>query len=416
GRRIELTSREFSLLEFLLRHKDRVLSRALIAQRVWGLDFDTFTNVIDVYVNYLRRKVDADAEPKLIHTVRGVGYVLREPTGSYMLIGPSDVRSRLTLWYTSVLAALLVLLGVTAVVFLDRSLRQNVDASLRSVADAIAESSRDTARAGPSLEDLLDGLFTPGAGGLFALLDPRGVPDPRLAPRTRERLPLSATALRNADQGTETFETIPLPGVAAPIRLLTLPVTNGGRVERLVQVAASLDTVEAARHRFVLILMALAPLALLGAAAGGWWVAGRALAPVDRITETARRITAEDLARRIDAPASQDEIGRLVGVRTAMLPRLERAFVTARQFSADAAHELRTPLTILKGEIEVGLRTPASDPETHRLLASCLEEVDRLIAMVEDLLFLARTDAGMADPPREPVDLADVLEDAAPAI
>jgi len=82
GRRIELTAREFSLLEFFLRHKDRVLSRALIAQHVWGLDFDTFTNVIDVYVNYLRRKVDADAEPKLIHTVRGAGYVLREPPGS----------------------------------------------------------------------------------------------------------------------------------------------------------------------------------------------------------------------------------------------------------------------------------------------------------------------------------------------
>jgi len=82
GRRVELTAREFSLLEFFLRHKNRVLSRALIAQHVWGLDFDTFTNVIDVYVNYLRRKVDADAEPKLIHTVRGVGYVLREPTGS----------------------------------------------------------------------------------------------------------------------------------------------------------------------------------------------------------------------------------------------------------------------------------------------------------------------------------------------
>jgi heavy metal response regulator len=79
GRRIELTPREYALLEFLLRHKGRVLGRALIAEHVWGVDFDTFTNVIDVYVNYLRRKIDTGFEPKLLHTVRGVGYVLREP-------------------------------------------------------------------------------------------------------------------------------------------------------------------------------------------------------------------------------------------------------------------------------------------------------------------------------------------------
>jgi heavy metal response regulator len=79
GRRIELTAREHALLEYFLRNPGRVLSRALIAQHVWGVSFDTFTNVIDVYVNYLRRKVDADFAPKLIHTVRGAGYVLRAP-------------------------------------------------------------------------------------------------------------------------------------------------------------------------------------------------------------------------------------------------------------------------------------------------------------------------------------------------
>jgi heavy metal response regulator len=79
GRPIDLTAREYALLEFLLRNRGRVLSRAQIAQHVWGLSFDTFTNVIDVYVNYLRRKIDADFELKLIHTVRGAGYVLKEP-------------------------------------------------------------------------------------------------------------------------------------------------------------------------------------------------------------------------------------------------------------------------------------------------------------------------------------------------
>ena len=79
GKRIELTAKEFALLEFFLHQPGRVLSRVVIAQHVWGVDFDTFTNVIDVYVNYVRKKIDADFNPKLIHTVRGVGYVLKEP-------------------------------------------------------------------------------------------------------------------------------------------------------------------------------------------------------------------------------------------------------------------------------------------------------------------------------------------------
>jgi heavy metal sensor kinase len=333
-----------------------------------------------------------------------------------MLERLGELRTRLTLWYTTLLAGLLLVLGVAAFTLLDRGLRANVDASLRSVAVTIAESSRQTARSGTSLERMLDAFLGPGAGGLFALLDPRGRPDPRLAPRSGDRLPLSTSALRNAEHGQETFESIALPGARAPIRLLTWPVTSGDRLEQLVQVAASLDAVEAARRRFLLILLGLTPVALAGAAAGGWWLAGRALAPVDRITATARRITAEDLARRIDPPGTSDEIGRLVAVLNDMLARLDAAFATARQFSADAAHELRTPLTILKGELEVGLAAAPEGDEPHRVMASCLEEVDRLIALVESLLFLARADAGVAENPHDPVDLAELLGDAQPAM
>jgi two-component system, OmpR family, copper resistance phosphate regulon response regulator CusR len=82
GKRIELTPKEYALLEFLMRRREQVLSRAVIAQHVWGVDYDTFTNVIDVYVNYLRRKVDTGFARKLIHTVRGAGYVLKEDAGS----------------------------------------------------------------------------------------------------------------------------------------------------------------------------------------------------------------------------------------------------------------------------------------------------------------------------------------------
>jgi two-component system copper resistance phosphate regulon response regulator CusR len=78
GQRIDLTTREYSLLEHLLRNRGRVISRVDIAERVWDLDFDTTTNVIDVYVSYLRKKLDRDFTPKLIHTVVGMGYVMRE--------------------------------------------------------------------------------------------------------------------------------------------------------------------------------------------------------------------------------------------------------------------------------------------------------------------------------------------------
>ena len=77
GKRIDLTPKEYALLEFLLRRRDQVLSRAVIAQHVWGVNYDTFTNVIDVYVNYLRNKIDNGYQLKLIHSVRGVGYVLK---------------------------------------------------------------------------------------------------------------------------------------------------------------------------------------------------------------------------------------------------------------------------------------------------------------------------------------------------
>lgn len=77
GEKIDLTSKEFALLEYFMRNPGRVLPRTMIIEHVWNYDFDTMTNIIDVYVNYLRKKIDSGREPKLIHTVRGVGYVLK---------------------------------------------------------------------------------------------------------------------------------------------------------------------------------------------------------------------------------------------------------------------------------------------------------------------------------------------------
>ncbi len=335
-----------------------------------------------------------------------------------MRLLPRTLRARLTLWYTAFFSGMLAVLGISALILLDRGLRDNIDASLKSVAQAIAESSRRQASVGTPFDDLLDSMLPPGlTERFFSLLDPFGRPDPRVASRSRLHLPLSVEALRNAEQGQETYQTLRMAGMSDfSIRMLTLPVIERGRIIHLVQVAMPLESTEAARSRFLLILLTLAPLALGGVAAGGWFLAGRTLAPVDRMVETARKIEAEDLSQRIETGESNDELGRLARVLNDMLMRLESSFAAVRHFSADAAHELRTPLTILKGEIEVALRAPRPDEEYRRVLGSCLEEVDRLSTLVQDLLFLARSDSGNLEAGKTPVNVEDVVVDVAPSL
>ena len=329
-----------------------------------------------------------------------------------------SLRWRLTAWYTAALGGLLVLLGTTALVLLDRGLRANIDASLASVARTIAASSREPGGLGADVDEALESLLGPGAAERFLqLLDPLGRSDPRWARRSRVHLPLSEIALRNAREGRETFETLTLPAyVASPVRLLTFPVTERGGLTHVLQVAMPLASVDAARSRFLLILLGLGPLAVGAVAAGSWLLAGRALSPVDAMVNAARHIGARNLGLRIEGAARDDEIGRLASVLNDMLDRLDRAFSAARQFSADAAHELRTPLTVLKGEIDVALHSAQSPDGYRRALASCREEADRLVALVEDLLFLAGADAEAVQPRLEPLDFATVIEDVAPAL
>ena len=251
----------------------------------------------------------------------------------------------------------------------------------------------------------------------FQLLDPLGRPDPRLVPSRRSRLPLSAEALRNAERGQPTLETVGLrPGSENLFRLLTLPVVRNGAIVNIVQVAMSLKNVEATQSSFLLTLLLLAPVALAGSALGGWFLARRVLTPVDAMVDAARRIEAEDLTKRIPALSSDDELGRLAAVLNDMLARLEGSFGAVRRFSADAAHELRTPLTILKGEIEVALRSSQAPAEIRQTLASCLEEVERMNSLVEDLLLMARMEGNALSARPRPVNLAEVVEDAAPAL
>jgi heavy metal sensor kinase len=146
--------------------------------------------------------------------------------------------------------------------------------------------------------------------------------------------------------------------------------------------------------RYVETLLVLIPLGVTLLAAGGWGLARRALRPVDRMSQSALRISAEDLSRRLERRGTGDEIDRLADTLNAMLARLQAAFGEMQRFAADAAHELRTPLTALKGGIEVALRAERPPEEYRRVLASSIEEVDQLIRLAEDLLLLSRSSAG----------------------
>lgn len=333
-------------------------------------------------------------------------------------VWPRTLRARLTVWYTALLSGMLAVLGLAALVLLERGLHENIDASLDSVARSIVETTQTATRSGSGLDDILESFFFPGfSRRSFRMLDPLGRPDPRVAPRGRLQFPISPEALENAKHGRSTYTTISLPDVSpSPVRLLTVPVFERGRLRNFVQVAMSLESAETARSRFLFVLLGLAPLALGGAGIGGWFLARRALAPVDAMVEAARRIEAEDLSRRLATHDNNDELGRLATVLNDMLARLERSFTAVRHFSADAAHELRTPLTILKGEMEVALRAPQTEDAYRQVLNSCLEEVDRLSALVNDLLFLARSDTGSLEVAHTPVNLAEVIEDVRPAL
>jgi len=145
---------------------------------------------------------------------------------------------------------------------------------------------------------------------------------------------------------------------------------------------------------------------------GGWWLNGRAVRPVHQIIDQAEEIEAGSLDRGITAAADTREYSRLVTVLNGMLARLRAAFDAQRQFTGDASHELRSPLTALRGELEVARRRERPAEEYRRVIDSALEEVDRLSRVAEDLLTLARSDAGVMAPRLADADLAAVARGA----
>jgi heavy metal sensor kinase len=142
-----------------------------------------------------------------------------------------------------------------------------------------------------------------------------------------------------------------------------------------------------------------------------YWLAGRALRPVGVITGIARELSDRDLHRRIDLDLPPDELGKLADTLNEMLARLESAFESLRQFTSDAAHELRAPLALIRTEVEVTLASPRAGAEYEVALRTVLAETERLSRMADQLLLLARADAGALTPQHETVDFKDLLEE-----
>jgi len=323
-----------------------------------------------------------------------------------------SIRARLTFWYSSLLTLTFLLLGGAGYGLLSYNLAHDMDTALSGVARVLADQARRPGSASfpPDIDEVFRRFFgfSPWQR-YFDMITPPGRQELR-PPSDAAKIPLSPQARENAQKGLPTFETVEGPG-GYPVRILTMPVVEGGRVVNLVQVGMSLEMTETTLRRFLLTMAALFPVGLLLAGGGGWLLARRALRPVDRIAETARRISAEHLAARLEDTGADDELNRLVGTLNDMLERLDASFHQVRQFSADASHELQTPLTILKGEIEVALRSPRTADEYRAVLTSALEEIDRLTRLVDGLLLLARADAGVLRMDRRPVDLTKLVED-----
>jgi heavy metal sensor kinase len=227
--------------------------------------------------------------------------------------------------------------------------------------------------------------------------------------------PAAAQPLLNPDQiasvmsGTTVMTTARTGPDDEEFRMLAVGLPSQSCPGAIV-VATSTDEVRSSIRELLVQLSIGAPLALLVAGFGGWWLAGRALAPVARMTREAGSIGIERLQERIDVPETADEIQRLAVTLNAMLDRLQRGVEDKRRFAADASHELRTPLAVMRAELDVTLRDVNLPADARDALESAREEVERMRSIVENLLTLARADDGSLELLREPVDLAAVTQ------
>jgi two-component system OmpR family sensor kinase len=306
------------------------------------------------------------------------------------------IRLRLTLAFTVVMAVVLAAMSFFVYSRVDHALLVSIDQSLSLQTVDVSHFERGR----------LDRDSAAG-GGIAQVLRPDGTvfgSDPLGLPPL-----LSAAELRRVSAGERIVRSGSLPGVRGHWRVLAQ--RRSFEDGRAVLVAArSLEPRDETLHHLLRELALAGPLALLLAALAGYGLAAAALRPVEAMRVRAQAISASTPGARLPHGRSRDEISRLAETLNAMLARLEAAFAHERRFVADASHELRTPLALLKTELEVALRRRRTREELEDALRSASEETDRLTRLAEDLLLIARSDAGELPVRREPVTAAEVLD------
>ena len=322
------------------------------------------------------------------------------------------LRVRLTLWYGTALALVLIIFSVVLYAITARSLRDTVDESLEDTAMTAVRSLEERGFLPLINEEELLSQFPEltRIDKFFQIFSPSGTITIRSPNIKQHEVPLSRTALDATFAGQKIFESAKYPK-EPPLRLISVPIVYRGNLLYIVQVGTSMESVGETLQRFLVLLVVAIPIALAVSLAGGWFLAGRALRPVDKITLAAQRIAAGDLSQRLSMPAAHDEIGRLAATFNNMIGRLDTSFRQIRQFTSDASHELRTPLTVMKGETDLVLRRPRLLDDYKSVLESNLEEIDRMTRIVDELLFLSRADMGEVRVESLPVAMESLVED-----
>lgn len=326
----------------------------------------------------------------------------------------APIRVRLTAWYVLALAAVLVALGAFVVIRLRSDLVSEID---RSLSSAAAQISRGYTVEGPVefrdvARTVLPGPRDRGSGA--QILDPAGRVVLRVGDQATSRPLVNRSAAGVVLKGSTFRDSLRAGSPEEHLRIVAVPTRRGGRRQVLV-VAEPLRDVDASVHtvRLLLLIGGLTSLGLL--ALGGWWIARQALRPVEQMTTRADQIGIDDLSQRIAEPRVQDEVGHLAGTLNAMLDRLEAGVETRERLVADASHELRAPLAAMRSELEVSLRQDALPDRFREVLASARDEVVRIGRVVDNLLMLARLDAGRLELLVAPENLREVADRSARA-
>ncbi|MCL5257271.1 MAG: HAMP domain-containing histidine kinase [Chloroflexi bacterium] len=321
-----------------------------------------------------------------------------------------SIRLRLTLWYTAVLCATLIIFTSALYIFLAQYLSQQVDETISMQAQKVADGIviQRSIMGSPSRVILppIDEIAVP-ASLYIQVVDVNGNIVAKSDNLGTRSLPLPAS---NQAQGSF-YETVQVGSNS--IRMYGLPLSLNGQVIGTVQVGESLLQTQITLGR--LRLLAIFGIAVSALVAGviGWLLARTALRPIDRITRTAQSIgQSRNLSQRLEVGDRQDELERLSTTFNDMLDQLESAFATQRRFVADASHELRTPLTAIRGNLEILHIVPnLGKDEREEILSDLSREAERMSRLVADLLTLARADGGVAIR-QEKVDLAGVVSEA----